>query len=86
MKEGAYVVMLSQVVDELLVARRELMGHLVERYASGIHHGQVIAEGLEEFNKAESIGHEQLHLEIGEEGALYDGARVLKKRKFASES
>jgi hypothetical protein len=33
------------------------MGHLVKRNTSRIDNGQIIAEGLKEFHKANAVGH-----------------------------
>lgn len=63
MKEGAGMLMLGQIVNELLVSFGQLRGRLVKGHARGVHDGQIVPEGLEEFHEADAVGHiEDRHL------------------------
>ena len=57
MEKRAHMVVLCQIMDELLITLGQFCGHLVKGDACGIHNGQVIAEGLQEFHKTDTVRH-----------------------------
>jgi len=57
-------------VDEFLIALGQFCGHFIKRDTSGIHNGQIIAEGLKKFHKADAVG----HCDLGRHTKKYSGA------------
>jgi|694.fasta_scaffold42898_3 hypothetical protein len=54
-KKWGHVVMIRKVTNKFLVSTREVVRLLCKRYASGIHHCEVISHHFQDFDTANTV-------------------------------
>jgi hypothetical protein len=56
MEEWGHVIVLRQIPNQASITICQFIGLLRETYTRGVDHSQVIAEGVQQFYKSDTIG------------------------------